>query len=155
LDAQLSAADKETISGAPDLARQVQELEAEIDAAKVEFRFVSVGHRQWADLMAAHPPTREQKKLNPRSDHNPETFPVAAIAASCQRPELSVEEVQRLERALNDAQFNALWAKCLEANLGGLESPKSAAAGLIARLNVGSGTIAASGESLEASSSDE
>jgi hypothetical protein len=110
-------------------------LEAEIDAAKVEFRFQSIGHRAWADLMAAHPPTKEQLKAFNRIDHNPETFPLAAIAASCVEPAMTVDDVGRLERALNDTQFNLLLVRCVEANTGGIDTPKSAAAGMIRRVN--------------------
>jgi hypothetical protein len=120
---------------APTISQQLLELEAEIDAAKIEFRFQCIGHRAWADLMAAHPPTKDQLKAFPRIDHNPETFPLAAIAASCVEPVMTVDDVGRLERALNDTQFNLLLVRCVEANTGGLDTPKSAAAGMIHRVN--------------------
>lgn len=121
------------VEEAPTVAARLVEYEAEIEAAKVEFRFKSIGHRAWADLMAEHPPTKDQLKTFPRLDHNPETFPVAAIAASCIDPVMSVEDVTRLERLLNDTQFNVLLVKCVEANTGGIDTPKSVAASGIAR----------------------
>jgi hypothetical protein len=78
---------------APALAAELEALEAEVEAAKVEFRFRSIGKRAWADLLAAHPPTREQKKADPRVDHNPDTFPAAAIAASCVDPVLTLDKI--------------------------------------------------------------
>jgi hypothetical protein len=119
---------------APNVSQQLVDLEAEIDAAKVTFKFQSIGHRAWADLMAAHPPTKEQLKAFNRIDHNPETFPLAAIAASCVEPAMTVDDVGRLERALNDTQFNLLLVRCVEANTGGIDTPKSAVASGIARL---------------------
>lgn len=140
---------------APALAAQILELEQEMEAAKVEFRFRAIGKRAWADLIARHPPTKDQLKADPRLDHNPVTFPVAAIAASCIDPELTLEDAQRLERALNHSQFDLLWAKVVDANIGGLNAPKSRAAGMILRPSVPSATTAASEEFPEASSLDE
>jgi hypothetical protein len=135
---------------APDLARELVALEEEIEAAKVTIRFSPIGRRAWADLMKAHPPTKEQAKE--RLDHNPDSFPVAAIAASAIEPEISLDAAQRLERVLNDSQFNTVWAACLKANIGGVDVPKSRAAGLILRVNGASATTAALMESLDQSS---
>jgi hypothetical protein len=140
---------------APIISQQLLDLEAEIEAVKVEFKFRSIGHRAWADLMAAHPPTKEQLKALGRIDHNPETFPLAAISASCADPVMSVEDVGRLERVLNDTQFNLLLVRCVEANTGGLDTPKSAAASMIHRVNGRSATTAVPAESLGQSSSVE
>lgn len=118
----------------PDLARRLVEFEDEIEAAKRAFRFRAIGKKAWADLLALHPPTKDQKNANGRLDHNPETFPVAAIAASCAEPVLTVEQVAQLEQAMNLAQFELLWAGCLDVNVGGgADNPKSLVAGPIAR----------------------
>lgn len=140
LDAELLAATK--LDGeenrdpvGPGLAQQLVAFEAAIEAAKREFRFRAVGKKAWADLLALHPPTKEQTAANPRIDHNPETFPIAAIAASCVDPVMTVEQVGRLEEALNLAQFDKLWAACLDANVGAFDSPKSLVAPLIVRMS--------------------
>lgn len=140
---------------AVEVAKELRAVEAEIDAALVEFRFVAVGKRAWSDMLAKHPPTKQQRERDPRLDHNPDTFPIAAIAASCAEPEMTVEQVRRLDEALSLAQFSKLWDACLEANIGGDVGPKSVAAGLILRANELYATTAVSGESLAASSSDE
>jgi hypothetical protein len=137
---------------APIVSQQILDLETEIDAAKVEFRFRSIGHRAWADLMAAHPPTKEQVKVLGRIDHNPLTFPSAAIAASCVDPAMTVDDVAQLERLLNDTQFNLLFVRCIEANTGGMDTPKSAAAGAIHRVNGRSANTPAPAASLAQSS---
>lgn len=137
---------------APRLAGEVQALEAEIDAAQTEFTFQSVGKRRWADLLAKHPPTKEQRKLDQRIDHDPEKFPVSAIAASCIDPKMSVEDVKRLEAELNQTQFDALWVACLDANLGGGDVPKSLAAGVILHAKELFETTAALGASPDPSS---
>jgi hypothetical protein len=147
LDAQLTAAiqgdereNREAV--APAIQEQIEALEAEIEAVRVPFKFTSVGRRKWSDLLAAHPPTPEQIAMERERedgkgmplDHNPDTFPVAAIAASCIEPAMTLAEVQELEDVLNFSQFNALWIACVDANVGGMESPKSVAAGLIRRM---------------------
>jgi hypothetical protein len=138
----------------PALAEELQALEDEVESEKVEFKFGAIGRRPWADLLADHPPRPQDKEADPRADHNPETFPIAAIAASSLEPKMTYEQVERLDKSLNDTQFMQLWVACLNANKGDA-APKSAAAGLILRAKGKSGASATNTESLEASSSDE
>lgn len=137
---------------APTLAAELRTLEAEIDAAKRTFHFKAIGKRKWADLLAQHPPTKEQLKVHGRLDHNPATFPSAAIAATCTSPAMTLEQVAQLEDALNQTQFDLLWGTCLEANVGGGSDPKSLTAGLILRTNGQSASTAVLTELLAASS---
>jgi hypothetical protein len=137
----------------PALAERLVELEAEIEAAKRPFRFKAVGKRAWADLLAQHPPTKDQARDHPRLDHNPETLPAAAIAATCVDPVITPEQAAQLEQALNLTQFEVLWAACLEVNVGGGDSPKSLAAGSIARASAELGITRANGASRARSSS--
>lgn len=134
------------------IAERVQAVEAEIRDAEVEFKFQSIGRKAWADLLARHPPTTKQKTADKRTTFNPETFPLAAIAASCVQPAMDVDGAGDLEELLSDAQFSQLWNACVDANLGGGDSPNSLLAGRILHTNVRSATTAASEESPEASS---
>lgn len=157
LAAQLDAANKgpvgmDTDERVRDLAQQLVDLEAEIDGCKREFKFRNIGKRAWADLLAKHPPTDKQRKADGRVDHNPETFPLAAIAAASHDPVMSAEQVERLEKSLTSTQFDMLWLKTVEANLGGVTDPKSRAAGLILGTNDESATTAANEESPDRSS---
>lgn len=118
----------------PELADRLLQFETEIEQAKRPFRFRAIGKKAWADLLAQHPPTRDQTMINARIDHNPKTFPAAAIAASCVDPKMTVEQVGQLEEKLNLAQFEILWGGCLDANVGGgVDNPKSLVAGPIVR----------------------
>lgn len=119
----------------PGIAKQIESLEAEMDAHRRPFTFRAVGKRRWADLMAQHPPTKEQRKENPRLDHDPSLFPVVAIAASCIDPVLTIEQVNMFEDRLDLSQWALLWNACLEANLGDGKLPKSMVAGAIAQAN--------------------
>lgn len=141
----------------PGLAVRLLAFEEEIESLRREFRFRAVGKRRWSDLLAEHPPTKEQLAKFSRLDHNPETFPVAAIAASCIDPAMSVEQVGRLEEVLNFAQFERLWECCLDVNVagGGGAGPKSLIAGPIARASAALGITAVNGVSPDRSSSVE
>ncbi len=141
-------------------AEKVQRFEADIEKAKVPFTFKQIGRRAWADLIAKHPPSKDQRDAARRQnlgvlDHDPETFPVAAVAASCVTPVLTVVDVQRLEEALNQSQWQLLWVACLDANLGGTDDPKSLTAGFVLRLNGESEKPPTSSASRAASSSAE
>lgn len=152
LEALLPTLTSDTIDVHPDLeatAARIAELESEMDESAVTFKLSAVGHRRWADLMREHPPKKEHRGL----DHNPETFPQAAIAAA-----LGVE-VEQVEALIGKPWFNEtcwykLWQACLDLNVG-QATPKSLAAGLILRRSGVSGTTVVNGESLGLSSSVE
>lgn len=123
----------------PGLAERLVEFEAQIEAAKVEFRFRAIGKKAWEVLLAAHPPTRDQLKLTARLDNNPETFPQAAIAASCVEPALAADEwavlLAKLDEMGTTTQFDMLYMACLDANVGATDNPKSLVAPSIARVS--------------------
>lgn len=139
---------------AHDIAAEIVALEAEMDAARRPFKFRAVGQRKWADLLAANPPTAAQRKDNPRLDHNPVTFPIAAIAASCVDPVLTEAQVYLFEERLDVAQWALLLGACFEANMGAGNLPKSGLAGAIAHTNAELGITSAPEESLEVFSLD-
>lgn len=147
---------------APEIARAIEALEAEIESSALSLKFGAVSYREWADLLAAHPPTKKQiKEAADRGgdwrtrqlvDHNPDTFPAALVAACALEPEMTVEQVQTLADELGPDQFSLLWLACLEINRGGEAAPKSVVAGAILRLSERSDDTPAPGESLAASS---
>jgi hypothetical protein len=144
----------------PALAQDLADLEEILEEHYIEFRFRALSRKGWQDLLAAHPPTKEQVKADSRASFNPDTFPAAAIAACCVDPVLTVEQAQALESGvdgvggLTDSQFNELFNTCVRANVGGLAAPKSVAAGALRRLRGGSGEPATSSESPAPSSLD-
>lgn len=159
LDAELQTAlERDAITNEPDkapaIAKHLRDLETEIEEAKVEFRFANIGHRAWADLLAKHPPKQEKGGRRSNDPFNPATFPAAAIAAACIAPE-DVDEAaaKRLEVALDESQFAALFNAAVDANVGGTVDPKSLAASQILRVSArfassasgeGEGSLAAS-----------
>ena len=122
-------------SPAPELAAQIAQMEDDFEDHFVSFKMRALSHKAWADLFAAHPPTKEQRREDSRAQFNPETFPAVAIATCLIDPEMSVPQVQILEfgvdgvGGLNDSQFNELFNTCVAVNVGGLAAPKSVAGG--------------------------
>jgi hypothetical protein len=147
LEGSIAEAGVEFDERAPAIAEQIAELEEEMARYERSFKFRSIGYQPWQDLLAKHPPTKQQKAADARVDHNPETFPIAAMAASCVEPTLTVDQAQRLVALLTTSQFTHLWTKCLDANVGGLNVPKSRVPGLTRLPRSGSGGSATGGES--------
>lgn len=135
---------------APAIAERIAELEELMAASETEFVFEAIGQQAWMALIAEHPPSLEDKDRG--IDHNPATFPIAAISASAVDPKIPLEVAEAMFAELNLAQWQHLWSACLKANLGGGEAPKSGLATVIRRLPDPSSTTAVPEGSLEASS---
>lgn len=145
-----------TLAGEPELvaiAERIGEVEAEIDASSLTFRLRGLSRKAWADLLAKHPPTRDQLKRG--LDNNELAFPQAAIAATVVEPELSVAKSEQLAESLPMGEWMKLWTATLGLNLGSLQTPKSAAAAAVRRMNDESLATPPTEASLAASSSDE
>ena len=135
---------------AAELAQRVRDLEDEIDASTRTIKFRALSRRRWRTLLAEHHPLKVHKADG--LDFNPETFPVAAIAACAVEPSLTQEQAERLADALPLGEFEKLWQSVLSVNLGVTDTPKSVLATAILRTNNGSSTTAAPGASPAASS---
>lgn len=138
-DYRQALADDDNLGGeaAAKLAERIAEVQAEAEQASVEFVFHAIGQRPWADLIAEHPPTPEGKKNGEQFD--PKTFPFAAVAASCVQPTgVTFAGVEKLYEKVNFGQWQALWGACLEANIGTVSVPRSAAASVTRRRSAGS-----------------
>lgn len=137
---------------AEQLADRLVELETRLGENQVEFVFESVGARRWADLLAEHPPTKDQRMAIPNVEFNPDTFPAAVVALSACEPKLSLAQARALESQLTVTEWSLLWGAALEANIGGDAVPKSILAGSIRRQSGTSATMRAVEESLDQSS---
>jgi hypothetical protein len=113
---------------AHDVARQIEALREEAEAETVTFRFQAIGHKAWSDLIRAHPASKKQRDEFGRDlEYNPETFPTAAIAASCIDPDgVDEAKVAELLEAWNFSQFQKLWGACIAVNVGDTSVPFSA-----------------------------
>ena len=143
--------------GAGEIARRIRDVEAELRAGETEFTFQAIGKSTWRNLLAEHPPTKEQKELG--MDHNPETFAPVVMARSLIDPfpgegDEAVAEVEALLEKLTVLQVGKLWTACMAANVDGGNAPgESSAASAVLRAFELSSITAAHAASPEASSS--
>ena len=140
----------------PEISRitgELKDLQEQMKAAQVTFTFGAMTHKGWQDLLTKHPPTKQQK-AEYDVDHNPDTFPVAAVAAAAVEPTLTPEQAERIRDTFAFGEFEKLYRAVLEANAEVQGVPKSALAAVIGdlRLNGASSTTAAPEASLDESS---
>lgn len=124
--AAIPDSDSKMLEGNPDRAKaekRVQTLRQQIGKSRKTLWFESIGTREWRKLLGEHPPTDEQKEATPTLDHNPETFPVAALVRSCVDPGLSLEQAKWLMEELSVAETDKVWTACLAANITGARDP--------------------------------
>lgn len=108
----------------PRLASQLQELENRIDAASDRFVVEGIGAAAWYELLAANPPSKDERKLG--FDHDWRTFRPAALAASCVDPELTFDQAAWLMANLPTSEWDRLWRGVTLVNIGGGDdNPKS------------------------------
>lgn len=103
------------------LEKERDELADQIEAESVEFKFRSVGHRKWTDLLRAHPP----KSKNAGYRFDDKKFPAAAVAATCVEPEMTLEQAIQLEDGIDSTQWAKLFNAASTANEWSGDLPKS------------------------------
>jgi hypothetical protein len=135
---------------APKIAKQIEALEAEARGSERGLTLQAIGAAAWSDLLAKHPPTKQQRDQYPGLDHNPETFPYAAVAASLGEPDDS--GVRKLVERISQGQWSRLWGACLAVNVGEVSVPFSGRAYALLRGSEQSSTSAADTASPAASS---
>ena len=106
-----------------ELIDRLTEIEAEIEASVMVFRVQAVSQREWADLLAAHPPTETERKKGQR--YNPETFDPAALSACSVEPPVSSEQAARLRGTLPTVEWARLMLAVLTVNQEATAPPKS------------------------------
>lgn len=151
LMSELEGASKDGSLGGNPKAEQIlaelEAVEAEQEASTLLVAVKSVGRRAWADLLRAHPPRPEDKG----SDHNADTFPIAAVAASVG---VSVEQIDTLAESLPPGEWRKLWDAAVHVNVGPMPHPKvPAGVTALVRRNGASSTSRPSAASPAASSS--
>lgn len=145
-----TTADDDSLAGSPatvEAASAVVAVEAEIEAATVEFTVQSVSRQEWANLLALHPPTPEQRRAGETSD--PVKFPIAVIAACVSDPKMTEDQAGKLADVLHAGEWNKLWQTAVGLNVTGTPHPKLAAATDLLQANGRSSTTPPSEGSLE------
>lgn len=104
------------------------ELAAELDrvidkmrAGEVEFRFRALPHKEYSDLLAEHPPVKDDEAWNA------ETLPVELVAKSCISPVMTLAQAGALFDVVNETGRAQLFAAAWSAQRAGTQIPTSRA----------------------------
>lgn len=115
LDAAKDDAEREGLQACVDQA------EAAVRDATVEFTFVSIGRKAYDRLIAEAPPTSKQndearKIAGQDAEFNVDKFCPALIAASCESPKLTLEEATRIYDEWVSGEIMTLFFTAMEVN---------------------------------------
>lgn len=110
-----------------DIAEDHEALVAEAELSALEIRVRALGRREWRELVAAHPP-RKDNRADQAVGVNEETFKDVLVAASIVSPDLSDDDLDSISDIDNDRLYFAAFA------LNRLEAP-SPKAHLVSPLN--------------------
>jgi hypothetical protein len=109
-----------------EVAQQIADLEDAMAASTIDVTVKALSRNAWADLLAAHPPSREQSRAG--EDVNPKTFPVAAVAACSHEPQISATQAEALAGKLPVGEWQKLWMAVASLNTVPTTVPKLRAA---------------------------
>lgn len=123
-----------------DLQERIDALETEIGKATRVFTFQSVTAEKWANLMRAHPPTKEQLEQKPGLDNNPDEFWPVAIEACAVSPKVTATQARKMRDKLRPADWETVIDAVLVANQAVMLTPKSEMATVIRHLRDASST---------------
>ncbi|MFD1278005.1 hypothetical protein [Streptomyces kaempferi] len=125
---------------ARDVAKHLQEVEAQAEASRVRFTLEAVTHRAYQTLRAEYPPTKEQIEAaaarggNEEPAFDPDTFAPALVEAQLAEPKPETpEEFAAFWNDLSDGQLGQLWqaAISIQFQTGELGPPSQAAADIL------------------------
>jgi len=136
------ANDSET---ARDVAKRLQDAEAQAEASRVRFVLEAVTHRAYQQLRADHPPTKEQIEAaasrggGEEPAFDPDSFAPALVEAQLVEPKpASSEEFAAFWDGISDGQLAQLWgaAIAIQFQTGELGPPSQAAADVLRSFGV-------------------
>lgn len=128
------------VDAAKTLTDRIRDLEARIEASQREFSFTSLGREDWYNLIAAHPPSDEERKRNQIVSDD---FGLHAIAACSTEPKLTVDQVRKMRAKLRPDDYDRIWLAVQVVNEGEVVAPKSGLATVVAGLFEKSSTTSA------------
>lgn len=125
---------------ARDVARHLQEQEAQAEASRVRFTLEAITHRAYQQLRAEHPPTKEQIEAAARRGgeeepaFDPDTFAPALVEAQLIEPKpADSAEFRAFWDELSDGQLARVWGAAIQIQFqtGELGPPSQAAADIL------------------------
>lgn len=151
--AEAAQADDSLAGVSPEVAaaaEAVKAIEDEQEAHTLSLTVTAVSRNRWANLLAQHPPTKEQRRIGHFAD--PASFPVAVVAECVVELEGDVSKAEKLADILSMAEWNKLESAALRLNGEETPHPKLAAATVILQTNGHSSTTSPPEASLEGGS---
>lgn len=143
LETRLAAARRagaDSLAGNPDaqqIARDIEALQAVMAEDTITLRLRALPRRQWADLVAKHPPRRDDGGRIADTDSsgvNVDAFMAEVLRRCIVDPELSEENFARLvDECITDAQYGQLTDAVWALNRSEVNVPFSHAASRILR----------------------
>lgn len=133
---------------ARDVAKQLQEVEAQAEGSRVRFTLEAITHRAYQALRAEHPPTKEQIEAaaaqggSEQPVFDPDTFAPALVEAQLVEPKpTDTAEFAAFWDYLSDGQLLRLWNAALQIQFqsGELGPPSQAAADILRSFGMGTG----------------
>lgn len=141
------------LAGPPsELVAQLETVEADIEASVRVFTLTACTYQQWADLMAQHPPSKDQRSKGHIS--NPDTFEPAALVACATDPAVTLEQAQRMRQTLPPSEWQALMAAVARLHQEQTTAPKSLLLSVVRQASAGFSATSPTEGSLAAPSSD-
>jgi hypothetical protein len=137
LERQLNAIDRDssdsdTLGGdsrAADLSAQMADVENEMKAHEVVFKFRGLSSKQYSDVLAQY--TDEDKKSETNDGIDWKSWPTALIAACAVDPVMTVEQAERLADTITHKQWDSLFACAFAVNRTDVSVPFSLSASAI------------------------
>lgn len=154
-DLQQVAMRESSLAGNADAERisaEIVAVQEEMEGAVLDVTVKALSRNGWIDLLAAHPPSREDARKGESAD--PRTFPIAAVAACAVEPDISRSQAEALAEALPPGEWQKLWLAVVALNTAETTVPKLQAATDILQANGRSSTTSDPGGSAEAISLD-
>ena len=133
---------------ARDVAKHLQEQEAQAEASRVRFTLEAITHRAYQQLRAEHPPTKEQIEAAARRGgeeepaFDPDTFAPALVEAQLIEPKpADSTEFRAFWDELSDGQLARVWGAAIQIQFqtGELGPPSQAAADILRGFGVTAG----------------
>ncbi|MFF0864158.1 hypothetical protein ACFYUV_20535 [Nonomuraea sp. NPDC003560] len=114
---------------ATQIAQQIMELRERMREHTTVFKFRGLPRKEYSDLVAACPPSDEEREKG--ADVDWELFPVQLVAACCVSHQMTPEEAGLLADELTDAQWESLYVAAFAVNKRAVDVPFSFAASAI------------------------
>ncbi len=113
-----------SLGGPPaELVDRLRALEAEIESSAIVITVQARTSREWADVMAFHPPKGDAAKVG--APYDVETWEPAILAACAIDPVLSAEQAVRMRETLPPGEWRALMEAVVRVNGERVVAPKS------------------------------